>query len=94
MKNIELAIMHRAIIRGQTRLYRFNDALFLVDMCEKNGVPILGVDSFFVTDSITLPQLEHSADFSLEPSNVSSYELARAFLDSKKNLDFVYEIVY
>lgn len=89
--NIEQPIISKAIIRGNTHYYGHENAIELVNICQQNGLPILGVDSFFVTEAKTLPFLEHSIDLS---DSQNSYKDAKAFLNLKKDLGFVFEVVY
>lgn len=92
MKNeIESPILSKAIVRGGTHLYRFTEALELVNLCQKSALPVLGIDSFLVTSSKTQPFMEHSVDLS---DSQNSYEEAKVFLNIKKDLGFVFEVVY
>lgn len=89
--NIEQSFLSRAIIRGYTHYYKYEDAIKLIELCQKNEVPILGIDSFIVTETRTQPLLEHSIDFS---DSKDSYEKAKGFLKSKEEYGFVFEVVY
>ena len=91
---IEKEIIANAIISGKTHLYTYPDALKLVENCEHNGFPILGIDSFKVLDAKTQPYMEHSVDWSNVVKNENTFELARAFLKEKRKYGFVFEIVY
>jgi hypothetical protein len=95
--NVEQSIVHKAIIRGGIHFYMYSDALELIDICEKNGYPILGIDSFIVTEKKTQPFLEDSIDFSNSENTAlfeKSYESAKEFLKSKRSFGFVFEVVY
>lgn len=89
--NIEQPILSKAIIRGNAHYYAYENAMELVDICQKNRLPILGIDSFIVTKIKTQPFMEHSIDLS---DSQNSYEDAKAFLNLKKELGFVFEVVY
>jgi len=89
--NIEHRILSKAIIRGNTHYYGYENAIELVNICQHNGLTILGVDSFIVTETKTQPFMEHSIDLS---DSQNSYEDAKAFLNLKKDLGFVFEVVY
>lgn len=89
--NIEQPILSKAIIRGNVHYYAYENAIELVSICQQNSLPILGVDSFIVTQTKTQPFMEHSIDLS---DSQNSYEDAKAFLDLKKELGFVFEVVY
>lgn len=89
--NIEHPILSKAIIRGNTHYYGYENAVELIDICQQNGLPVLGIDSLIVTETKTQPFMEHSIDFS---DSLNSYEDAKAFLNLKKDLGFVFEVVY
>ncbi len=89
--NIEQSILSKAIIRGNTHYYEYKNAIELVDICHQNGLPVLGIDSFVVTETKTQPFMEHSIDLS---DSQDSHETAKAFLNLKKDLGFVFEVVY
>lgn len=94
---IEKDVVANATIRGGTYLYEYNDALKLVMLCEQQGLPILGIDSFVVTETKTIPYMEHSIDFS-DVANTTEKEntftLARKFLQDKQKRGFLFEVVY
>ncbi len=89
--NIEHPILSKAIIRGNTHYYDYENAIELVNICQQNGLTILGIDSFIVTETKTQPFMEHSIDLS---DSQNSYKDAKAFLNLKKDLGFVFEVVY
>jgi len=90
-ENIELSLISNAIIRGNKHLYCFADALSLVEICHQNNIKVLGIDSFLITETKTQPFLEHSVDFS---GIKDTYEVAKEFLEKKKDFGFMFEIVY
>ena len=79
----------RAIHRASVDLYKFNDAIMLVELCKEHKVPILGIDAFMIYGDKIQPNLEHSIDLSYENDY---YHLALQFLNNRKNTDFVYEV--
>ena len=88
---VESSIISKAIIRAGIHFYGYGDALELINLCQKASLPILGIDSFIVTDTKTQPFMEHSIDLSFSEN---SYKQAKAFLELKKHKGFVFEIVY
>ncbi|MBP3685414.1 MAG: hypothetical protein J6J21_00105 [Clostridia bacterium] len=84
---------HKAIRRGRTDLYHYYEAKQLVECCEKNNVSVLGIDAFLLSDKCTRPVMEHSIDLS-DKEESKRNALAFEFLESKKNLDLFFEIVY
>ena len=63
-------------------------AFDIVDRYEKDGVGILGIEGFFMTDTVTIPQLDHILDLSGE---VKAYDAARQFLRRGEGLPLFYE---
>ncbi len=89
--DIENRILSKAIIKGGLHFYEIADAMPLIDILEEKKIQVLGVDGFTVSDSETIPYMEHSIDLSNE---TDSHSKARAFLESKNNLNLVFEVVY
>lgn len=88
-------VRDKAIILGNTPLYKYDDAMHLIDLCEKHNIAVLGIDSFVVIENGVQPFLEHNIDFSSDESILAnSYKLARDFLTLKKDYDFLFEIVH
>lgn len=89
----DLLLQGKAIRRGGLYLYRYDDAITLINLCTANNLQVFGIDTFFVSDGYTHPIMEHSIDLSNMDASEANIAACR-FLDSRKNLDFVYEIVY
>jgi indolepyruvate ferredoxin oxidoreductase alpha subunit len=53
---------HRGIVRGALLFLPASDALAMVKGARELGVPIYGVDGFWITDDTTQPDLGHSID--------------------------------
>lgn len=89
--DLEASILSKSAIRGGLHLYKYNEAIKLIELCRQSHLPVLGIDSFKITTTKTEPFLDHSVDLS-ECKN--SHEAAKEFLESKKMLGFVFEVVY
>ena len=89
--DIESSIVSNAIIRAKTHYYEYDDALNLIGRCQEASIPVLGIDSFIVTATRTQPFIEHSIDLSYSKN---SYKEAKSFLQTKKDMGFVFEVVY
>ena len=89
--SIEESIISRAVIRANTHYYEYQDAVKLVELCRQEGIPVLGIDSFIITETKTQPVMEHSIDISYCED---TYVKAKAFLESKKGYGFLFEVVY
>jgi hypothetical protein len=68
--------LKRSVDRGIT-FYSKNVALEFVRECKKEGIVILGIDAFFLTETTTQPSMEDSIDFS-----ASSYKGNDIYQDS------------
>ena len=81
----------RAIHRHGVDVYNVEDAIMLVKLCQQEARPVLGIDAFRIFGAYIQPYMEHSIDLSYEKK---CYDVAISFLTDRRNLDFVYEIVY
>jgi hypothetical protein len=54
----------------------------------KDGVGILGIEGFYMTEQMTLPQHDHILDLS---GGTKAYEVARQFLRRGEGLPLFYE---
>jgi hypothetical protein len=68
--------------------FRARSASDIVDRCEKDGVGILGIEGFYMTDTMTIPQPDHILDLS---GTVKAYHVARQFLRRGEGLPLFYE---
>ena len=89
--SIEESIISRAVIRANTHYYEYQDAIELVELCRQEGIPVLGIDSFIITETKTQPFLEHSVDLS---DCEDTHDKATVFLEQKKEYGFLFEVVY
>jgi hypothetical protein len=79
----------RAFGVGRQRdLFCARTAFEIIDRCEQDGVGILGIDGFYLTDKMTMPQGDHILDLSIASHN---YEVARQFLRLGDGLPLFYE---
>lgn len=63
-------------------------ALEIIDLCERQGVGILGIEGFYLTDGKVIPQLDHILDLSM---GTKGYDAARQFLRHGEGLPLFYE---
>jgi len=79
----------RAFGVGRQRdLFCARTAFEVVDRCEQEGIGILGIDGFYLTDKTTTPQDDHTLDLSTAPR---AYDDARGFLRRGDGLPLFYE---
>lgn len=84
--------MDRALKRGGIYLHPKNDALQFILKCKKQGIAILGIDGFFISEDTTQPSLDNSIDFSTHPFAENVYAEAIRFLEIRDN-NLYFEIV-
>ena len=63
-------------------------AFDIVDRCEQAGIGILGIEGFYMTDNMTMPQLDHILDLS---AGMKAYHTARSFLRKGEGWPLFYE---
>jgi len=83
------------VIRGGLLLLRPPDALQLIRRCKQLGLPVLGVDGFFLTATTTQPSMEYSIDLSgsrKPPSIAESWDMAEAFVTKRLATDLFFEV--
>ena len=85
----------RAVRQSYSILFlRPDDALDLIEAARQQAKPVLGIDAFVVTDTTVQPFLEHSIDYSIAPTSRSkSWSDAKQFIEQRRDLGFVFEIV-
>jgi hypothetical protein len=81
----------RGIVQGGTLMLYAEPALEMVERARELGVPILGVDGFWVTETTTQPDMEHSVD--LGSGGVDSWDAAAGFIQSRSALGLMFEVV-
>jgi hypothetical protein len=79
-----------AFHRADAYYYCRRTALELIDECERIGMPILGIDGAFLTDTQTHQPIEWILDL---PACPTDYDAARRFIESGASLPLFYEIV-
>ncbi|MCL2078186.1 MAG: hypothetical protein FWH08_07275 [Oscillospiraceae bacterium] len=78
----------------EMRLYRYNDAIRVIDECEKRRIKILGVDSFRLLPNKKIqPFMEFSHDYSALAIPLT-WNKARGDICLYSQKDLVFEIVY
>ena len=83
-----------AIKRHNLFLFTPENALEVIEDCEQTGTVIYGVDGFVLYDDGRIqPFMEHSVDYSGVQDKNTVYQLAKMFVDEKKNLGLFFEIV-
>jgi hypothetical protein len=71
-----------------------DDACAMIRRAEREGVKVLGIDSFTLPGDSIQPSMEHSVDYSSRGYySDSDWDNAVTFVESKAALGFVFEVV-
>lgn len=92
MNKVEKAFLGKAINRAGIYLYSKRNALDFLEECKKQDVPVLGIDSFYLTESTIQPSMDNSVDFSTRSFEKKILDEAIQFLKQRGD-DLYFEIV-
>jgi hypothetical protein len=92
MNKVEKAFLGKAINRAGIYLYSKRNALDFLEECKKQDVPVLGIDSFYLTESTIQPSMDNSIDFSTRSFEKEILDEAIRFLKQRGD-DLYFEIV-
>src|ERR1700722_11436652 len=92
MNKVEKAFLCKAINRAGIYLYSKRNALDFLEECKKQDVPVLGIDSFYLTESTIQPSMDNSVDFSTRSFEKKILDEAIQFLKQRGD-DLYFEIV-
>jgi len=93
-RGLEEALKRRAVERNGILLLRPRDALEIVRQARNNGIPVLGLDGFHLSEAGIQPDLGHSVDFSLSADTQrESWRHAEAFIEARMGQDLYFEVV-
>jgi hypothetical protein len=81
----------RGVLRGGVLILAPATALEMIARTEELGVPVLGVDGFWITESTTQPDLGHSID--LGSGRPASWVDAAQFVRDRASLGLMFEVV-
>jgi hypothetical protein len=69
------------------------DAIVFIEAARQQQAPILGVDSFILTETTTLPLMEHMLDLSVDGLFDDTWSEALRFVKERQNFGFMFEVV-
>jgi hypothetical protein len=92
MEPIEQEFASRGVLRGGLILLRAQDALSMVRRCRGEGIEVLGLDGFRLTEQTTQPLMEQSIDLT-KSGNGDSWARAESFLVARLDQDLYFEVV-
>jgi hypothetical protein len=93
MDDLDHIFAGRGIRRGGVLMLRAPDAIAYIEAARHRGIPVLGVDSFVVTEHTTKPLMEHSINLSCPGTPTDTWLAARNFVEQRGDSGFVFEIV-
>lgn len=93
MHDLEQRFAARGIHRGGTLFLKASDALDLIEAARQAKTPVLGIDTFIITEKTTEPMLEHILDCSAGDLPADTWSVARRFVEVRRDSGFMFEIV-
>lgn len=93
MEEIVESFASRGVRRGGVLFLTATDALALIDAARAHYKPILGVDSFVLTETTIQPFMEHILDLSSALGTTDTWSRASSFVEERKSLGFHFEVV-
>lgn len=86
LTSVEQQFLGKAKCIGGVFLLAPPDALEFIEANRKVGVPISGIEGFFIHDEDRIqPSQDHTVDFSIDIEN--SHDLASQFIDERRQLE-------
>jgi hypothetical protein len=83
----------RGMRRGGILFLPASDAIGLIEAARAQGRPVLGIDSFHITDTTTEPLMEHSIDLSVGEISGDTWSAASEFVRARSESGFMFEVV-
>ncbi|HEX6814310.1 MAG TPA: hypothetical protein VF102_01455 [Gemmatimonadaceae bacterium] len=92
-EHLEAQFAERGMPHAGGLLVLAPDAIELVRAAEREDIPILGVDGFFISPTETISPLEHLADFSAAAATGrGTWRDAEGFIASRRTLGLTFEV--
>jgi len=93
MHDLEQSFLARGIKRGGVLMFDAPNTVAFIEAARQQQVPILGIDSFIVTETITQPVMEHTLDLSVGALPIDTWTAAQRFVRERHNLGLMFEVV-
>lgn len=92
MEPIEREFAARGVVRGGLLLLQAPAALDMVRRCREEGIKVLGLDAFSLSEHTTQPLMEQSTDLT-KSGHSDSWTEAESFLIGRIHSDLYFEVV-
>ena len=92
MEPIEQEFADKGVLRGAVFMLRAQSALEMVRRCREEGIEVLGLDAFRLTEQTTQPLMEQSIDLT-KPGEGDCWIRAETFLAARTDSDLYFEVV-
>ena len=92
MQPFELSFLARAHVRGGLTLFQAPDALAFIEAARAQGVPILGVETFFLEADTIRPQMDHILDLSGADARCDTWGETHGFISERSALGYWFEV--
>jgi hypothetical protein len=92
MQDLEQAFADRGLKRGSCLLFHSAEAVDFIEAARQRQQPVLGIDSFIITETTTEPLMEHILDLSVSGLPDDTWSEARRFVEERRDSGFMFEI--
>jgi hypothetical protein len=92
MHEFEQSFLACATNRGGLTLFKPSDAVSFIAAARVHGIPVVGVETFVVTESTTEPQMDHILDLSGADAHCDTWSEAEHFISERSTRGYLFEI--
>jgi hypothetical protein len=92
METLQTRFESRGVKRGGLLLFRAPDALAFIAEARAERVPVLGIETFILTEESTQPQMDHILDLSDADKTCDTWSEAQAFVSERASSDYAFEV--
>jgi len=92
MEPIEQEFASKGVLRGAALKLLARDAMDMVRRCREEGIEVLGLDAFRLTEKTTQPLMEQSIDLTA-PGEGDCWVRAETFLAARTDSELYFEVV-
>lgn len=78
--------------RGGLLLFPASEAVAFIDQARLERQPVLGIETFRLTDQTTQPQMDHILDLSDAGETCDTWSRAREFVSERADRDYFFEV--
>jgi hypothetical protein len=92
MEDLETRFASRGVKRGGLLLFRPAEALAFIDEARAERTPVLGIETFTLTEQTTQSHLDHILDLSDAEETFDTWSRAAEFVSERADGDYFFEV--